>query len=99
MRDTEREEWERTEGRGGCCGSGGSCDLQGNRKIRKKLHTSRFVYQHLGIAGPVVMANREECWESAWHRATMQTTLQKNEHSSASFHPITSAMLDKYNRF
>ena len=45
----------------------------------------------LGIAGPVVMANREECWESAWHRLH-ETTLQ-NENSSAAFSPITSAML------
>ncbi len=45
----------------------------------------------LGIAGPVVMANREECWESAWHRLH-ETTLQ-NENSSAAFSPTTSAML------
>ena len=45
----------------------------------------------VGLAGPVVTTNREECWESAWHRLH-ETTLQ-NENSSAAFSPITSAML------
>ncbi len=37
------------------------------------------------------MENRDECWESAWHRLH-ETTLQ-NENSSDSFSQITSAML------
>ncbi len=37
------------------------------------------------------MENRDECWESAWHRLH-ETTLQ-NENSSHSFSQITSAML------
>ncbi|HHT7189552.1 TPA: putative thiazole-containing bacteriocin maturation protein [Bacillus cereus] len=46
---------------------------------------------NIGLAGPVVIADREECWESAWHRLH-ETTLQ-NENSPDSFSPITSAML------
>lgn len=46
---------------------------------------------NFGLAGPVVTANHEECWESAWHRLH-ETTLQ-NENSPDSFSSITPAML------
>ncbi|PFW56882.1 putative thiazole-containing bacteriocin maturation protein [Bacillus cereus] len=46
---------------------------------------------NFGLAGPVVTANHEECWESTWHRLH-ETTLQ-NENSSGSFSSITPAML------
>ncbi|KMN46838.1 putative thiazole-containing bacteriocin maturation protein [Bacillus sp. LK2] len=45
----------------------------------------------IGLAGPVVIAEREECWESAWHRLH-ETTLQ-NENPTEPFSPITGAML------
>ncbi|CAM4000796.1 putative thiazole-containing bacteriocin maturation protein [Bacillus luti] len=46
---------------------------------------------NFGLAGPVVTANHEECWESAWHRLH-ETTLQ-NENSPDSLSSITPAML------
>lgn len=46
---------------------------------------------NFGLAGPVVTANHEECWESIWHRLH-ETTLQ-NENSPDSFSSITPAML------
>ena len=57
----------------------------------KKNFIPAICLSTLGIAGPVVTENRDECWESAWHRLH-ETTLQ-NENSSDSFSPITSAML------
>ncbi|HCX49387.1 MAG TPA: bacteriocin maturation protein, partial [Bacillus sp. (in: Bacteria)] len=57
----------------------------------KKNFIPAICLSTLGIAGPVVMENRDECWESAWHRLH-ETTLQ-NENSSDSFSQITSAML------
>lgn len=57
----------------------------------KKNFIPAICLSTLGIAGPVVTENRDECWESAWHRLH-ETTLQ-NENSSDSVSPITSAML------
>lgn len=57
----------------------------------KKNFIPAICLSTLGIAGPVVTENRDECWKSAWHRLH-ETTLQ-NENSSDSFSPITSAML------
>ena len=69
-----------------------SCDLQ---EIGKNFIPA-VCLSTVGLASPVVTTNREECWESAWHRLH-ETTLQ-NENSSAPL-SITSAMLAKYNRF
>lgn len=57
----------------------------------KKNFIPAICLSRIGLAGPVVTADREECWESAWHRLH-ETTLQ-SENPPESFSPIASAML------
>ncbi|MGH0930529.1 putative thiazole-containing bacteriocin maturation protein [Bacillus mycoides] len=57
----------------------------------KKNFIPTICLSRIGLAGPVVTADREECWESAWHRLH-ETTLQ-SENPPELFSPIASAML------
>ncbi|KFM99878.1 putative thiazole-containing bacteriocin maturation protein [Bacillus clarus] len=57
----------------------------------KKNFIPAICLQQVGLAGPVVTTDREECWESAWHRIH-ENTIQ-NEQPPEPFSPIAGAML------
>ncbi|PEY30021.1 putative thiazole-containing bacteriocin maturation protein [Bacillus cereus] len=57
----------------------------------KKNFLPALCLQHVGLAGPIITSDSEECWESAWHRIH-EIALQKDQISD-SFSQIAGAML------
>ncbi|KEK22207.1 putative thiazole-containing bacteriocin maturation protein [Bacillus gaemokensis] len=57
----------------------------------KKNFLPAICLQQIGLAGPVVTSDAEECWESAWRRIH-ETTLQHDQ-ALEPFSPMAGAML------
>lgn len=57
----------------------------------KKNFLPALCLQHVGLAGPVITSDSEECWESAWHRIH-ETAIQKDQ-TPDPVSPIACAML------
>lgn len=60
------------------------------REEKKNLIPALYL-QQVGLAGPVITSDSEECWESAWHR--MHETALQQDQSPEPFSPIAGAML------